>query len=170
MEVFTQNNFKEMRWKNGGGTTTELYSLHDPFVFRLSVASVENNGDFSIFPMIDRTLILLSGNGFLLDKPSESVQLNSKFDPLEFSGEERIYCSLLGGSCTDFNIMVDRRWGKTVTRIIERNAKLEIWAQNIETFVFDYKFFTLWKIKGNEKIEFDRDPTTPLITIEIHAN
>jgi environmental stress-induced protein Ves len=170
MEEFTQNNFKEMRWKNGGGTTTELYSLYDPFVFRLSIANVEKDGDFSIFPFIDRTLILLSGDGFLLHKPRESLQLNTKFNPFEFSGDDNIHCSLLGDNCTDFNVMVDRRWGKTVTRIMERNIKLNIFANNIDTFIFDYSLYTLWKITGNEQMEFDINPTTPLVVIGVYEN
>ncbi|HXZ10527.1 MAG TPA: HutD family protein, partial [Paraburkholderia sp.] len=59
-------------WKNGGGVTREVAAYPqgaglDTFVWRVSVADVSQPGPFSRFAGIDRTLVLLSGAGMLLD-------------------------------------------------------------------------------------------------------
>ena len=62
---------RRMPWKNGGGETVEVIvhpegaSLSD-FGWRVSMASVASDGPFSVFPGIDRTLAVLSGNGMAL--------------------------------------------------------------------------------------------------------
>lgn len=58
-------------WKNGGGETREIAAFppgagFDDFDWRLSIATIAEDGAFSAFPGIDRTLILLSGNGVAL--------------------------------------------------------------------------------------------------------
>ena len=62
---------RRMPWKNGGGETVEVIvhpegaSLSD-FGWRVSMASVASDGPFSVFPGIDRTLAVLSGDGMAL--------------------------------------------------------------------------------------------------------
>ena len=59
---------RRMPWKNGGGETVEVIvhpegaSLSD-FGWRVSMATVASDGPFSVFPGIDRTLAVLSGEG-----------------------------------------------------------------------------------------------------------
>jgi environmental stress-induced protein Ves len=168
MELLTQTNFKQMPWSNGGGITTELYALENPFVFRLSVASVDTSGAFSIYPMIDRTLLLLAGDGFVLNKSGEIIQLNSKFSPIYFFGEDAINCSLLNDPCKDFNIMINRQWGRCTTHIVKRHTKISIAANNLVTFIFDYELFKLWKIEADEQIDFEINVTVPLIIVVIN--
>lgn len=115
-KILSMADFKYMPWKNGAGSTLELFKIPhaekaDSFYFRLSVARVEKDGPFSIFPGIDRTLICLSGEGFKLNYFKSHTTLKS-FDPYQFNGEQEIFCELLGGPCVDFNVMVDREWGK----------------------------------------------------------
>lgn len=100
-----------MPWKNGGGTTTELFRLPDPdgdgFLLRLSVADVEQDGPFSFFPGIDRVLLILKGNGCILN---DKTRLTIDSTPLHFSGEEEIHCHLINGGFKDFNVMTKRGW------------------------------------------------------------
>ncbi|NYH19335.1 HutD/Ves family protein [Paraburkholderia bryophila] len=63
-------------WKNGGGVTREVAAVPeqaglDCFVWRVSIADVAQAGPFSRFAGIDRTLVLLSGAGMLLDEIAE---------------------------------------------------------------------------------------------------
>ena len=57
---------RRMPWKNGRGETVEV-AVHPPgaglddFGWRVSMAGVTEDGDFSIFPGIDRSLAVLSG-------------------------------------------------------------------------------------------------------------
>ncbi|MGI4858448.1 MAG: HutD/Ves family protein, partial [Janthinobacterium lividum] len=59
-------------WKNGGGTTSEIAvwpraASFDAFVWRVSVAEIAQDGAFSDFPGVDRTIVLLSGAGMDLE-------------------------------------------------------------------------------------------------------
>lgn len=165
MRKFTRVDFIEMPWNNGGGTTCELFKLQNPFVFRLSVATVNSDGPFSLFPLIDRTLILLEGNGFKLNNKA----LHRKFEPIYFYGEDKIHCELIEGKNLDFNIMVDRRWGKTTTHIIHRNSDVTLSADNRHKFIFDYDTFELWEIVHNDQLNF-LACNTPLIVVEVYEN
>ena len=66
-------------WKNGGGMTREVAAYPvgaslDTFVWRVSVADVEQPGPFSTFAGIDRTLVLLAGAGMRLHERSGPTQ------------------------------------------------------------------------------------------------
>ncbi|HLE10369.1 MAG TPA: HutD family protein [Bacteriovoracaceae bacterium] len=122
--------FKEMAWKNGGGKTRELFAIPHPekmgaFLFRLSAAQVESDGPFSFFPDIDRALLLLGGDGFILKLTGDNrreIRLDEKLSPIYFAGEEKIECKLINGICQDFNVMIDRNYGKVMIEIIQEVA------------------------------------------------
>lgn len=108
------NDYVDMPWKNGGGVTRELLKLphpHDPtrFLARLSIAQVAESGPFSVFPGIDRTIMLLEGAGMALSVEGglERV-LDRPWRPYAFPGEARTECRLLGGPVRDFNLMLAR--------------------------------------------------------------
>src|ERR1700684_204618 len=64
--------YKLMPWKNGRGATTEL-AIHPGhadlkgFDWRVSMADVVEDGDFSPFPRYDRTLVVARGAGMELE-------------------------------------------------------------------------------------------------------
>ncbi|MFM0646623.1 HutD family protein [Paraburkholderia bryophila] len=119
-------------WKNGGGVTREVAAVPeqaglDSFVWRVSIADVAQAGPFSRFAGIDRTLVLLSGAGMLLDETlapenapaSEAalsglanvVKTHALTQPLDiarFAGETPIDARLVDGATRDFNLMVRR--------------------------------------------------------------
>lgn len=108
--------FREMPWKNGRGSTTELMieppgaTLAGGFLWRLSMADVTEDGPFSPFPGLDRTLLLLEGNGLELDHGIHGrVLLPGPLVPAAFSGDWPTRGRLLDGPCRDFNVMSDRR-------------------------------------------------------------
>ncbi|HZI04709.1 MAG TPA: HutD family protein, partial [Archangium sp.] len=106
--------YRDMPWKNGGGVTRELLKLPHPsdparFLARLSIATVGDSGPFSVFPGVDRTLMILDGAGVALTLRGErEVVLDRRWQPFAFPGEAEIQCRLLGGPVRDFNLMVDR--------------------------------------------------------------
>jgi hypothetical protein len=107
--------YREMPWKNGGGSTTELLieppgaTLAGGFRWRLSMAAVADSGPFSCFPGIDRTLLLLEGNGLELDYGAHGrACLPGPLEPVSFAGEWTTRGRLLDGPCRDFNIMTNR--------------------------------------------------------------
>jgi environmental stress-induced protein Ves len=107
--------YRVMPWKNGGGSTTELLveppgaSLGAGFLWRLSMASVAASGPFSRFPGIDRSLLLLEGDGLDLEHAGHGrTRLLPLAEPARFPGEWDSTGTLLGGPCLDFNVMSDR--------------------------------------------------------------
>jgi environmental stress-induced protein Ves len=105
-------------WKNGGGVTREVAAVPpgaglEAFVWRVSIADVAQAGPFSRFPGIDRTLVLLSGAGMLLDETLEAggtqvYALTQTLDVARFRGEAAIDARLVDGATRDFNLMVRR--------------------------------------------------------------
>jgi hypothetical protein len=107
--------FRVMPWKNGGGSTTELLidppgaTLASGFRWRVSMATVADSGPFSSFPGIDRTLLLLQGEGMELDHGAHGrALLPGPLVPVRFPGEWTTSGRLLGGPCLDFNVMSSR--------------------------------------------------------------
>lgn len=101
-------------WKNGGGVTREIAAGPDDaglddFVWRVSLADVAQAGPFSRFPGVDRTLVLLSGDGMRLEQDDGTVHaLHRPLDLAAFAGETAIDATLPGGATRDFNLMLRR--------------------------------------------------------------
>lgn len=114
MEKFGPADFQTQPWKNGGGTTLELLRAPHPvhpgkFAWRVSCATVSAAGPFSVFPGIDRTLMLLGGEGFAVRcGNSPEVVLAERGRMIHFRGDVTTFCRLLGGPSRDLNLMVDR--------------------------------------------------------------
>jgi environmental stress-induced protein Ves len=101
-------------WKNGGGSTREIAagpsgSGFEDFAWRASIADVGADGPFSRFAGIDRTIVLVGGNGMALklDGAAEH-RLERPFVPFAFRGEAQVWASLIGGATQDFNLMIRR--------------------------------------------------------------
>jgi len=102
-----------MPWKNGGGQTHEIAVQPDgagmaAFAWRVSVAEVAQDGPFSRFPGVDRTLVLLAGNGIRLAGAGAPLDLRTLYEPVTFTGEAELDCVLADGPVRDFNLMVRR--------------------------------------------------------------
>lgn len=106
--------YKRTAWKNGGGTTTELAispknaNLSD-FLWRVSIAEVEADGPFSLFPGCDRTIMLIAGDGMTLEAGDYgSIGLVEPLQPKRFSGDWPVFGRLISGPVRDFNLIVRR--------------------------------------------------------------
>jgi environmental stress-induced protein Ves len=113
-----------MPWKNGGGTTTEIAvapegASLDDFDWRISMAHVGQDGPFSSFPGIDRTLSVLSGAGITLAfGDGESVRLDRSSAPYPFAADRAVDGLLASGPIDDLNVMSRRgRWRHRVERL-----------------------------------------------------
>lgn len=91
------------------------------FDWRLSIAEIERDCAFSVFPGCDRQLVLLSGNGMTLAfddgaaGTTEAVDVLPPHGRAAFAGERPLHCRLLDGPTHDFNVMVRRdRWSARV--------------------------------------------------------
>ena len=110
MRLLTTADYKTMPWANGRGTTVELLREDGPegLLFRLSMASVIEDGPFSILPGIERTLTVLSGPGFRLAGAGVSVMC-APLVPVSFPGDLAMRSEGTGGiPSVDFNVMTAR--------------------------------------------------------------
>jgi len=111
--VLTPADYRRMPWKNGGGRTAEIAvgppdaGLAD-FAWRVSVADVEQDGAFSVFPGVARTLVLLAGDGMRLTGAGAPLELHAPFEPVTFAEDTPVICVLTNGPVRDFNLMVRR--------------------------------------------------------------
>jgi environmental stress-induced protein Ves len=117
----TPADYRRMRWKNGLGWTTEIV-VRPPegeLDFRVSIAEVDTDCEFSRLPGIDRSILVLAGEGMVLevgDDPPATLRVGD--EALAFSGDRDTRCHLLGGPTRDFNVMTRRdRW----THVLERH-------------------------------------------------
>ena len=103
--------YRQMPWRNGGGTTTEIVVAPEEgrFVHRVSIADVATGGPFSRFEGYDRHIMLLTGNGIRLDcGPRGTIDLSEPLAPQPFSGDWEVHGTLVDGPVRDFNLIVDR--------------------------------------------------------------
>lgn len=121
---------RRMPWKNGGGETVEVIvrpegaSLSD-FGWRVSMATVASDGPFSVFPGIDRTLAVLSGDGMELSIEGLGERLlTPQSAPLAFPADAPTSARLTGGPITDLNVMTRRgAFRHTLVRHVVEDSK-----------------------------------------------
>ena len=114
MKILRASDYKRMPWKNGKGETVEIAVFPpdasiDDFDWRISMATVAEDGPFSVFEGIDRTLSVLTGEGVVLSVDgAESVELRPSSAPHAFPADARTAARLLDGPVTDLNVMTRR--------------------------------------------------------------
>lgn len=110
-----------MRWKNGGGVTRELAAFPpgadaSEFVWRVSIADVDQPGPFSAYPGVDRVITLLEGDAMVLTLEAGEKVLRPR-EPFRFSGEDAVTCALPGGPTRDLNVMTRRGQASAEVRV-----------------------------------------------------
>lgn len=127
--VIRQQDLVRVPWKNGGGTTAEVAAFpegsgFETFGWRVSMADVASDGPFSLFPGVDRTLIVIEGNGIELDVEGIAYPLDGASPKLSFSGDDLTTGRLLSGPIRDLNVMTRRGQFRHRTRFVEAGAAL----------------------------------------------
>ncbi|WP_313604379.1 HutD family protein [Rhizobium sp.] len=123
MRILRAAGHKRMPWKNGKGETIEIAVFPegasvDRFDWRISMAPVVSDGPFSVFPGIDRTLSILTGDGMMLSVEGMAPRvLGQKSVPFSFPGDAKTEAVLQAGPITDLNVMTRRgRFSHRLTR------------------------------------------------------
>lgn len=101
--------YRQMPWANGKGVTVEMLRLDGPegMLLRLSRASVVEDGDFSLFPGVERNLTVITGPGF--DLLGAGIALQARpLVPVAFPGDVALRATGVTAPSDDFNVMTAR--------------------------------------------------------------
>jgi uncharacterized protein len=119
MIVVRESAYRTVPWKNGGGVTREIFrepAEPAPFDWRLSLATIDSSGPFSVFDGYHRTLVLVHGAGVELDFAQQGrSRLASTGQRVSFDGDWQTCCRLLEGPSTDLNLIVSKERMSSVT-------------------------------------------------------
>ncbi|MET1254607.1 HutD family protein [Aliikangiella maris] len=113
MIILSPTDYITMPWKNGGGKTCQLAisdqcHIDDELpLWRLSIATIAQDGPFSLFEHYQRCIMLLEGAGMRLRfNQQEWITINTPLQRQLFSGQWQTDCELIDGTIKDFNLMV----------------------------------------------------------------
>lgn len=99
-----------MPWRNGRGSTLEIArepAAGDEFAWRLSLAAIDEDGDFSLYRGYRRAIVLVSGNNLRLRfRGYGSASLSPTQRAARFEGDWKTHCAVPEGSCTDLSLIV----------------------------------------------------------------
>lgn len=96
------------RWRNGAGSTREIVRVgpEDDFLWRASVARVDDSGPFSAFPMRRRWSCLLDGGPLhLLFPEGRQLALEPRMRAHAYAGDPAPIAALQGEFAILFNVM-----------------------------------------------------------------
>jgi len=153
LQVIAPQQFKTIPWKNGLGETTELAindggSL-DNFDWRLSIASVVNDGVFSDFSGYQRNLVLISGQGIILEHDDKiSDNLVNLLDVASFDGSCKTYGKLSAGAIKDFNIITNKQ-------TILPQVSCHVEAQTVEIHLAKFNLYFAYSLTKELSIKIN---------------
>jgi len=117
-------------WKNGLGSAAEIANSPadaavDDFDWRVSIATITKDSDFSIYEGVDRLIMPLSPAGLVLSENGTRREL-AQYDVLSFTGESTVAAIEVGVDTEDLNLMVRRgiRSGSLEKRLVEGSTVL----------------------------------------------
>ncbi|MBY4597777.1 HutD family protein [bacterium BD-1] len=101
--------YRRERWRNERGWTREIHRHPEgaaDWLWRASIAEIDQDAPFSAFPGCDRELVLLAGEGMHLHfDDGETHTLLPPHERLRFAGERPLRAELLSGPTHDFNLI-----------------------------------------------------------------
>ncbi|OYU85948.1 MAG: HutD-family protein [Bradyrhizobiaceae bacterium PARB1] len=142
MKILRAADYKTMPWKNGMGSTTEI-AIHpadaklDDFDWRISMAQVASDGPFSSFAGIDRTLLVLEGNGIDLSVAGRPPARIDRETIHSFPGDQPTSARLVDGAIVDLNVMSRRKTVRHDVKRIKLAQRLDFTVSTQTIFVVE---------------------------------
>ena len=155
INIISAQSFKTIPWKNGKGTTTELAinstGTLASFQWRLSIATVSEDGLFSDFSGYTRNLVLIEGDSIsLTHNENKTDTLTNVLDFATFDGGSKTFGALQNGTIKDFNI---------ITSKLECDTKVQTFTQptnqtiNFNGLVFAYSLHASIELNDHQGIK-----------------
>ena len=143
IKTIPKDQFKTIPWKNGKGHTTELAisknGTMDDFDWRISIASVVEDGSFSDFTGYERNLILLEGYGIKLIHDEKQIDLlDMPLSLSSFNGASQTVGTLINGPIKDFNLMTKQGKYSVEIKIFSEQINLKVETANL-CFVYAHQ-------------------------------
>lgn len=114
-ELRKYGTYRRMPWRNGRGFTLEIArepATGEDFAWRLSLADIDGDGDFSAYPGYRRALALIAGERLHLKfRGHGDCMLDPAKRGARFEGDWETHCAIPGGRCTDLSLIVRRGSG-----------------------------------------------------------
>ncbi|MBT54838.1 MAG: hypothetical protein CMF72_15745 [Mameliella sp.] len=110
IRVVRTDDWTEMPWLNGGGTTSEIaaHKEGDAWLWRLSTAIVAQDGPYSQFPGLTRISTVIAGAGTdVADKSGGDWQRITPFAPIRLEGRRQVQGRLVDGPIRFLNLFFD---------------------------------------------------------------
>ena len=110
MKVQRFSEHHAMPWANGLGTSYEVASDRNAdgeWTWRVAIAPVVVDGQFSSLPGVDRELVVIEGNGMVLEVDGESVECMPS-QVIRISGDSTTIARLVDGRVVDLGLMTVR--------------------------------------------------------------
>lgn len=115
--------YRRMPWRNGRGFTLEIArepAIDEDFAWRLSLADIDRDGEFSPYPGYRRALVLVAGNKLHLKFRGHGNRL---LEPARrgarFEGDWETRCAIPEGRCTDLSLIVRRGSVASTTSVVD---------------------------------------------------
>ena len=107
MRIQRFDEHRAMPWANGLGTSYEVASdrnVDGVWTWRVAIAPVVLDGPFSVMPGVDRELVVIEGNGMVLDVDGISMECMPN-QVVQFSGDSTTFARLVDGPVVDLGLM-----------------------------------------------------------------
>ncbi len=140
MKQLSVIHYETKPWKNGKGVTSQIaispsHSRFpiDPFRWRISMASIDADSEFSTFPGYQRVLVVWKGAGlYLNDQELKPLQV------FHFDGKDGLYARLKAGLVQDLGVIYRSEEVQVELAIhpIRSGQSIRFPVNSDETFVF----------------------------------
>jgi environmental stress-induced protein Ves len=144
--------YRKMPWRNGRGFTLEIArepEKGEDFAWRLSLADIDGDGEFSAYPGYRRALVLIAGPTLHLRFRRHGSRL---LDPsrrgARFEGDWQTHCAVPNGRCTDLSLIV-RRGAAVAPACVVRAPKILRLEERTRVVVARSLYGALFVLQGS---------------------
>lgn len=131
-QVRKYKTYRVMPWRNGRGSTLEIArepAKGEDFAWRLSLADIDRDGEFSAYRGYRRALALVAGKSLQLKfRGHGKCFLDPTRRGARFEGEWETHCAIPEGRCRDLSLIVRRGAAARPTPVVRAPRTLRLKA------------------------------------------